>query len=168
MPHRKRKVFEQGHQRKLMLVVDDSPEFEAALIFAARVAARTKGSLCMLYVIGPADFHHWIGVESIRRDEETNRAKALFRLARIKLKSIECVDIDIEEVIREGNSAEEIINQIEDDEDIAVLVLGAASDADGPGPLVSSLASGKGAGDFPIPIYLVPGNLTFEDIEALA
>ncbi|HZA00916.1 MAG TPA: universal stress protein, partial [Hyphomicrobiaceae bacterium] len=47
-------------------------------------------------------------------------------------------------------------------------VLGAATDAKGPGPLVSSLAAGKMAGMFPIPVTIVPGNLTLEELEALA
>ena len=73
-----------------------------------------------------------------------------------------------EEVIREGKKAEEIIKLIDEDEDIAILVLGAAADAKGPGPLVSSLAAGKVAGTFPIPITIVPGDLTLEDLRALA
>ena len=62
-----------------------------------------------------------------------------------------------EEVIREGNKAEEILRLIEEDEDVAILVLGAATDAKGPGPLVSSFAAGRAAGNFPIPIAIVPG-----------
>ncbi|MEE9588779.1 MAG: universal stress protein [Hyphomicrobiaceae bacterium] len=168
MPHRKRKVFEKGHRRKLLVVVDESPEFDAALYFAARVARRTGGTLCFVYVIGPGDFTHWIGVEAIRREEETSRANALFRRARIKLATVDCQDLEPEEVILEGQTNEELVELIESDEDIAVLVLGAASDAEGPGPLVSMLATGKGAGTFPIPIYIVPGTLTPEDIQALA
>ena len=48
----------------------------------------------------------------------------------------------IEEVIREGKLVEAILQQIDEDEDIAVLVLGASKEATGPGPLVSSLAAG--------------------------
>jgi len=49
-----------------------------------------------------------------------------------------------------------------------VLVLGASKDPSGPGPLVSSLAGGKLAGVFPIPITVVPGHLSTEEILALA
>jgi hypothetical protein len=74
----------------------------------------------------------------------------------------------IEEVIREGKLVDTIKQQIEDDEDIAVLVLGASKEATGPGPLVSSLAAGVTAGRFPIPITIVPGDLNLEEIQALA
>ena len=63
---------------------------------------------------------------------------------------------------------EEIVKLIEQDEDIAILVLGAAVNPKGPGPLVSSLATGKAAGTFPIPIVIVPGTLDVEDLKALA
>ena len=46
------------------------------------------------------------------------------------------------------------------------LVLGAGTGKKGPGPLVSSLA-GKLSGKFPVPITVVPGNLTLEQIDAL-
>ena len=62
-----------------------------------------------------------------------------------------------EEVIREGKKVEEIVKQIDEDEDVAVLVLGASKEAAGPGPLVSALAAGAMAGKFPIPITIVPG-----------
>ena len=168
MPHKKRKVFEKGHVRKFLVVVDESPEFEAALIFATRVAARTGGALTMLYVIEPGDFQHWLGVEEVRREEEAKKAKALFRLARMKLARANCEEVPIEEIVREGDKAEQIIELIEADEDIAILVLGAASGDEGPGPLVSSLVAGSRAGSFPIPIYVVPGELELDEILALA
>ena len=57
---------------------------------------------------------------------------------------------------------------IDEDEDISILVLGAGTEAEGPGPLVSSLGAGSRAGTFPIPIYIVPGDLTREEVAALA
>ena len=57
---------------------------------------------------------------------------------------------------------------INEDDDIAIMVLGASTDVKGPGPLVASLAVGKQAGSFPIPITIVPGNLALVDIKALA
>jgi len=163
-----RRALEEGHRRKFLVIVDDSPEFDVALMFAARVAKRTGGRLVFLHVIEPGDFQHWIGVEAIRREEETTKGKALFRLARLKLSNIGCEEIEPEEVIREGKKAEEIVEAIEADEDIAILVLGASTDAEGPGPLVSSLAAGKGAGTFTIPIYIVPGTITEEEIVNIA
>jgi nucleotide-binding universal stress UspA family protein len=165
---KKRRVYEQGHLRKYLVVVDDLPEVETALNFAASRIEHSGGVLVMLYVIEPQDYQHWMGVRQVQLEEETNKAKALFRLNRRKLNNAGFDAIVTEEVIREGKKAEEIIKLIDEDEDIAILVLGAAPDAKGPGPLVSSLAAGKVAGTFPIPITIVPGDLTLDDLRALA
>ena len=74
--------------------------------------------------------------------------------------------IEPQVVIREGQTAAELLKLIEDDEDIAVLVLAASMDKEGPGPLVTAVA-GKGTG-FAIPVTVVPQGLSDEDIENLA
>ena len=122
----------------------------------------------MLYIIQPQDFQHWIGVRQVQLEEETNTAKALFRLFKRRLNQCGFEDVVTEEVIREGTKVDAITAAIEEDEDLAILVLGAAADKEGPGPLVSSLAAGTEAGRFPIPITIVPGNLTLDEIRALA
>lgn len=165
---KKRRVFEEGHYRKYLVIVDDSPEVEAALFFSALRVAHTSGSILLLYVIEPQDYQHWVGVRQVQLEEETTKAKVLFRLFRRKLNTAGFEAVITEEVIREGKKAETILQLIHDDEDIAVLTLGAATDAKGPGPLVSSLAQGTVAGSFPIPITIVPGNLTLDDLQALA
>jgi hypothetical protein len=52
-----------------------------------------------------------------------------------------------------------------DNPDIGILVLGAGTDNNGPGPLVSQLS--KSSGTFPIPVTIVPGNLSKEQLEAI-
>lgn len=163
-----RHVFKKGHRRKFLVVVDETPECESALAFAARRAERTKGALALLYVIEPGDFQHWLGVEEIAREEGMNKAKAVFRLFGRKLKTMGFEKLEAEEIIREGQKDQEIRQLIDEDEDIAILVLGASKDPSGPGPLVSALAAGTYAGDFPVPITIVPGDLTLEEIKALA
>jgi hypothetical protein len=165
---KKRRSFEAGHARKFLLVVDESQEVESALYYAASRIAHSSGSILMLYVIEPQQFQHWAGVRQVQIEEETTKARALFRLFRRKLHLIGLESIPCEEVIREGIKAEELVKTIDEDEDVAILVLGAAIDPKGPGPLVSSLAAGTAAGSFPIPVTIVPGNLSLEDIMALA
>jgi len=166
--HKPRELFTLGHKRKFLVVVDESPEGETALFYAARRARRTGGGLALLFVIQPAEMSHWLGVGETFREEQYNKARAVFRLRSRKLKTWGFGDIVPEEIIREGHMAEEIVKLIEEDEDFGILVLGACADASGPGPLVSSLAAGAKAGTFPIPITIVPGNLTLEEISGLA
>ncbi|MFN0219386.1 MAG: universal stress protein [Hyphomicrobium sp.] len=163
-----RRSFEAGHRRKFLLVVDESHEAEMALYYAASRCQRSDASLSMLYVIEPGDDQYWAGVREVQIEEESTKAKALFRLLRRKLQLAGFENLDVEDVTREGVKSDEIVNQIAEDEDVAILVLGAAVDAKGPGPLVASLAAGKHAGGFPVPITIVPGQLTLEDIKAIA
>ena len=163
-----RRSFEAGHTRKFLLVVDESQEVESALFYAASRVQRSTGSLVMLYVVEPGDYQHWMGVRQKQLEEETLKAKALFRLFKRKLNLAGFEGVEAEEVIRHGEIADEIVKLIGEDEDIAILVLGAAIDAKGPGPLVSSFAAGKAAGGFPIPVTMVPGKLSLDDIKALA
>jgi nucleotide-binding universal stress UspA family protein len=162
-----RKAFEAGHARKFLVVVDESPEVDAALYYSASRAQRTGGKVVLLYVI-EADNQFWGGVRQVQLDEGHNKGKALFRLVRRKLNNEGFDAVETDEVIREGKLTEQILAHIEADEDVAILVLGASVDSKGPGPLVASLAAGATAGRFPIPITIVPGDLTLQDIKALA
>ena len=168
-PRKKREIYLEGHKRKFLVVVDETPECESALAFAASRAKRTRGQLALLYVIEPeGEALHWLGVEEMAREEGLSKAKAVFRLVSRKLKAMGFEEIVPQEIVREGTKAEEITKRIEEDQDIGVLVLGASKDPSGPGPLVSSLAGGKLAGSFPVPITVVPGHLSTEEILALA
>jgi nucleotide-binding universal stress UspA family protein len=164
---RPRRIHEAGHRRKILIIADETKEVEPALFYAASRGRRTDGAIVLLYVIEP-DTQFWGGVRQVQIEEETNKAKAVFRLLKLKLAKENYGDVPTEEVILEGKKVDQILKLIEDDEDLAILVLGAAVDSKGPGPLVSSLAAGANAGQFPIPITIVPGNLTLADIQAMA
>jgi nucleotide-binding universal stress UspA family protein len=163
-----RKIFAEGHKRKFLVVVDETPECESALAFAASRAQRTGGQLALLYVIEPDVDFQWLAVEDVAREEGHNKARAVFRLFGLKLRAMGFDNLVPEEIVREGLKSEEITKLIEEDEDLGVLVLGASKDPSGPGPLVSTLAGGRFAGTFPVPITVVPGHLSIEEILALA
>ena len=161
---RTRRSHEEGHKRKFLVVIDDSPECLVALAFAARRAERTKGGLTLLFVVEPGDFQHWLGVEDIMRAEAHDEAReTLGRFAQM-VRDISAIEPEM--VIREGKKADEVRALIEEDEDISVLVLGASESSEGPGPLVSSIAA-KGSGGYPVPITIVPGHLTREEIDQI-
>jgi nucleotide-binding universal stress UspA family protein len=159
----KRLIREAGHRRKFLAVVDETPECERAIAYAARRARSTGGALVLLFVIEPDDFQHWLGVEKIMREEAAAAANSALDGHAAKVR--EEVSIEAELVVREGKAADEIHKLIEDDQDIAILVLAAGNAKEGPGPLVSSIA-GKGAA-FPIPVTVVPHSLSDEDIDSL-
>lgn len=159
----KRLSREAGHRRKFLAVVDETPECERAVAYASKRAKSTGGVLVLLYVIEPGDFQHWLGVEKIMREEAMQTAGAALDVYATKVR--DQVGIEPELVVREGKAVEEIHKLIEEDQDIAILVLGASAGKEGPGPLVASVV-GKGAA-FPIPVTVVPQSLSNEEIESL-
>jgi nucleotide-binding universal stress UspA family protein len=128
-------------------------------------AQHTAGALVMLYVIVPGEFQHWIGVENIMRAEAMEAAEETLGHFADMAREISAVEPQM--VIREGARADEINKLIDEDEDIAILVLAAGTDKEGPGPLVTAIA-GKASGTFPIPITIVPGDLDDTTIKTLA
>ena len=160
-----RRALEEGHKRKFLVVVDDTPECIVALSFAARRAAHTAGAVVLLFVIEPEAPQGFAGVEDIMRAEARDQAQAT--LAKFAANVRDLSNLDAEMVIREGKRADEVRHLIESDEDIAVLVLAAGTGTEGPGPLVSAIAGG-GSGTFPVPITIVPGTLTEEQLDAIA
>lgn len=162
---RTRQSFAPGHRRKFLVMVDDTPECDRAVTYAARRAARTQGGLVLLAVLELSDASaQWLGVANLMRAEETDKAET--RLAHYQARARSVAGVDAESLVREGNVAEAIHAVVEADEDIAILALATSPGHDGPGPLVSALISGHWA--VPIPITIVPGGLTDADIEALA
>ena len=101
-------------------------------------------SIVLLYVIEP-DNQFWEGVRQVQLEEQTNKAKALFRLLRRKLSNEGFDAVPVEEVIREGKKVEEILKQIDEDEDVAILVLGASIGGRG-ARAAGLLACGRGDG----------------------
>ena len=163
---KKRQVHEKGHIRKFLVVLDETPECEVAVYFGAARSRSTGSMLTMLYVVEPPEFAHWLAVEQYAREEGERKAEALFRMYLRKLEQWGFADLPKETVIRHGNPCDELRGLANDDPDISFLVLGASTGSEGPGRLVSGLLS-KGAKGFPTPIVIVPGDMTFEEIDAL-
>ena len=149
--------------RKFLVILDDSQECLNAMRFAAMRAARTGGGVEVQAVIPPEEVNHWIGVSDIMRSEARERIEVHFEVFAKWMRDRQGIDPEL--VIREGEPIQEILAQVKDDPEIGVLVLGAGTDKKGPGPLVSQLT--KNAGSLPVPMTIVPGDLSKERLEAI-
>ncbi len=149
--------------RKFLVVLDDSRECLNPMRFAAMRAARTNGGVEILSIIPPDEFNHWIGVGAVFREEARERIHAHFEVFAKWMRDRQGVDPEL--IIREGDAVPEIMSQIEADSEIGDLVLGAGDDRKGPGPLVSQLS--KSSGSLPVPITIVPGDLSKDRLEAI-
>ena len=161
----RRRSYEEGHRPKYLIVIDDSEECDRAIYFAARRCSRISAGLVMLAVTEVEGFDQWLGVGDVMKQEADDAADAQLERAAARCRAIS--GIEAERVIRNGEKADVIKTLINEDRDVIFLVLAAASGSEGPGPLVSMLA-GKASGTFPVPVVIVPGDLSDEQIDALA
>ncbi|MEL6587928.1 MAG: universal stress protein [Pseudomonadota bacterium] len=150
--------------RKFLVVLDDSRECLNAMRFASLRAQHTGGGVEVLSVIPPDEFNHWIGVGDIMREEARERIVAHFEVFAKWMRDKHNLEPHL--VIREGEPVNEIFAQVKEDPEIGVLVLGASAEGKGPGPLVTQLT--KSAGTLPVPITIVPGDMSKEQLEQIA
>ena len=157
--------IESEYKRKFLVVIDDTPECDRAVTFAAHRVKRTGGTVVLLSVIDSADFQQFLGVEEVMRAEARDEAERLLdqRIARIAAIG----DIRTETVIREGRPIEEIEKLISEDPAIGILVLAASISPEGPGPLINAFAARSGSGALPILVTIIPGSMTDEQIIAV-
>jgi len=148
--------------RKFLVVIDKTRECAVALRFATRRAQHTGGRVTLLCAATLPDFQQWRGVEEIMRDEAYAEAETLVLDAAKVVNDL--AGIVPELVIRYGLTTECLGQLLKEDPDISILVLASGTAKEGPGPLVSMFGTAVQA----IPVTIVPGNFTDEQIDALA
>lgn len=150
--------------RTYLVVIDDSPEAEIALRFAARRAVKTGGGVEIITLIPPQEFIAFGGVQATIEEEARLHAEGLVTAAAGTL--VEESGLRPAITVRQGEGPKIIRDMIAANPDIAALVLGAAASG-APGHLVSHF-SGTDAGALPVPIMIVPGSLSAEAIDRLS
>lgn len=150
--------------RTYLVVIDETPEAEIALRFAARRAAKTGGGVEILAMIPPIEFVQWGGVMATIEDEARQRAEALVMRAAGTLLAESGIQPSI--TVRQGEGPKVVREMLAANPDIAALVLGAAASG-APGTLVAHFA-GADAGKLPVPVMIIPGSLDADAIDRLS
>jgi hypothetical protein len=148
--------------RKFLVVVDKTPEHKVALRFATRRAQHTGGRVTLMCPAQLPDFQQWRGVEEIMRDEAHAEAESMLYEAAKTVNELSGILPEL--VIPYGLATECLFQLLKDDKAISILVLASGIAKEGPGPLVSMFATAVRA----IPVTIVPGNFTNDQIDALA
>lgn len=151
--------------RKIIVVVDGSPEARIAIRFAAARSVHIEGGhLVLLHAIQPGEFHHWLGVADRMREEAYEEATEMMNDVADRVEDY-CGALP-EIVILEGEPKQVLQEYMEKQEDLFGLVL--ASNPDGnPGPLVDYF-SGPLVCTLKCPLFIVPGALTDDEVDNLA
>ena len=161
----KHAASETAAARKFLVIADETPESRVALRFACRQAMNSQALLVLMTVIEPEGFQHWLGVESIMKEEAHESADSMLRALAVEARAISGAQPQL--VIREGGKKEQLLEHLtecRENGDAVILVLGAASGTEGPGPLVSALIGSDKGERLSIPVIVVPGNLSAEQI----
>src|ERR1043165_2110140 len=152
----------QRNPRKFLVVIDKTKESAVALRFATRRAQHTSGRVTLLCAATPPDFQQWRGVEEIMRDEAYAEAEGMLHEAAKVVNELSGILPEL--VILYGRTTECVGQLLKQDRDISILVLASGTGKEGPGPLVSMFGSMVQV----IPVTIVPGNFTNDQIDALA
>jgi nucleotide-binding universal stress UspA family protein len=156
---------ETANPRVFLVVVDETEELQVAVHYAARRAAHTGGRVALLYVIEPSELQTWIAIENLAREERREEAEQLMQRLCDEIMPIAGAMPIV--YIREGSRRDELLALINEEPSISILVLAAGTGPEGPGPLITYL-TGKPAARLRIPITIVPGGLTVEQLDAVS
>ena len=151
-------------ERIFLVVVDETEEMRLALRYAALRAFHTGGKVALLSVVEPTGVQISQAVEERMAEERREEAEQLLTKLTGQVKDT-CGNMPVI-YIREGRRRDELIALLKEEPSISVLVLAAGAGQEGPGPLVTALIGH--AGQLRVPITIVPGGLTDEQVEALA
>ena len=151
---------QQGHvpgKITYLVCVDESDDCRVAMRLAALRARNTGGHVFLLYVVEPASFQHWGSVSEVMAEERLDAlAEEVHNYAGIRPVLF----------VQQGRKIEQILKLIDDEPDINAMVLGCAPEGKGSNDLVHEL-SNELTKRLRIPLLIVPGNLTDEQIKSL-
>lgn len=151
--------------RVFLVVVDETEEMRVALRFACRRAKHTGGRVALLYVIEPPEPQPFRQVEELMVAERRAEAEELMKKLAADVVTLSGQVPVVH--LRDGHRAEQLLALIDEEPSISILVLAAGTSSEGPGPLISNLV-GRLSGRLRVPITVVPGWLTDEQIDRLA
>ena len=149
--------------RVYLVVTDETEEASLALRFAARRATDTGGSVHILALVQRQAFNAFGGVQATMEEEARDRAEVMATSAAGALFSESGTMPQI--TVKVGDGQTTIKEYLAEHPEVAALVLGAAAEGS-PGPLVTHFSAI--AGSLPCPLFIVPGGLSEEQIDAVS
>ncbi len=151
-------------ERIFLVVIDNSEEMRVALNYAALRARATGGRVALFSAIEPAESHQWAAVGELIEEEQRQAAEASMQVYADNVAKLSGKMPVI--YIRQGTASDALLRLLDEEPTISILILAAGTGRGGPGPLISAL-TGKYNARLRIPLTIVPGTLTDEEINAL-
>lgn len=142
---------------KFLVCVDDSDVSRIALRFACIKAKKRGFRVEMIHVIPPGDVQALNLVADKMYEEQLEAAEKFMRELAHDAETHLGISPDI--VIRNGSVGEEILEQLKSDQEANMLVFGVSTNRSSSAKLISWIAGQMGE-DLMVPVMLVPGSLT--------
>lgn len=150
---------------KLLICVNDTEYSRVALRFCCNKAKNAGYPVEILHVIESMEYQNFLSMADVMRDEKHQEAEEL--LKRFSEEAYESFGITPSLMLKEGLVGEQIIAAVEEDHGINMLLVGTSPDNTASrGKLIPWLASQLGK-SLQIPMLIVPGNLTDQQINEL-
>lgn len=155
----------QAKPSKYIVCVDNTEISRIALRFACIKARKRNIMIDILHVIAPSDLQAMGGVAQKIEQEQRAEAEALLQSLAEEAYTLmgHCPSLSI----RNGKPSDEIIAQTLEDPDANMLVLGVTPGSKSGNRVISYLTSQAGE-KLLIPMMLVPGNMTDQQMELVA
>lgn len=155
----------QKPNRKYLVCVDNHDECKVAVRLACMKSLARGGSVSLLHIVPPADFQTLGGIAEKMREERKAEGEELLKNICTEAEANFSVKPDC--LLAEGAAGEKIIESAMTDKDVIMLVLGVAhKHYSGRGKLAAWLG-GQLGDTLLVPMLLVPGNLTDEQLASL-
>ncbi len=146
---------------KFLVCVDGREESRKALTLACLQAKRRNGVVDILHVMPPADFQTLGAIADRMRAERREEAEMLLKILAEEVNKTTGITPSF--VLREGEIAEEIVAAVTEDPEVIAVAQPSATR----GKLIAWLASQLG-NKLLVPLMLVPGNLTDQQLEEIS
>lgn len=150
--------------RKILVLVNGDLSTRAAVAWAAHWAKRTGDSIVLFHVIEPDHAMGFGVMQDLMRAEQwqaTERMMATFSSYAEKLTGHPPAHL-----VREGMLRDTVREVLKTEPNLSMLVIAASHREAGPAPLIGYLASRMGS-RVQVPMVLVPGSMTAEEIEKM-
>ena len=147
-----------------LVIIDDSKEMLNALRYATLRASRVNGTVALLATFDSIDFSHWKAVENIA--EEEFRKEAENKMKKFEKLIMEKCSNPPKKFIMKGDRINCILEFLKSNKFISNLILASSDEKSGPGPLISGF-TGKHRASLHVPLTIIPGNLSEEEIDNL-
>jgi nucleotide-binding universal stress UspA family protein len=151
--------------RKYLVCVDGRKECRVALRLACMKAQARSGEITLLHVVPPVDFQTLGGIADRMRAERLREGEAF--LAELAKEANDTFGIHTNMLLLEGSSGDKIIETAMGDPNYVIIVLGISHTQTAPSGKLSAWLAAQLNSTLLVPILMVPGSLTDQQLSSL-